>query len=182
MSRAPSEDMSLPIDASQTMLAHPCSASLENERRSWLLHQRGLLLRYGRTVTLGIALRHIRTAPTHHTLLAMVKEILVHHVGVSAFAVLEATNDVPRVLAARGIAAGDATRTPLARIPLGMGACALGALVIYRLAPAKEALDAFNHELLAALGPQIAVALHATRLDATRPTIRPPRPPRTEEQ
>ena len=113
----------------------------------------------------------------------MVEEILVHHVGVSAFAVLEATSDVPRVLAARGIAARGRDAEPRSRGSRSGWVRARSARSSSTASsPAKEALDAFDHELLAALGPQIAVALHATRLDATRPTIRPPRPPRTEEQ
>jgi hypothetical protein len=163
------------IHESGTMLAHPCTTTLETERRSWLLHQRALLQRHGRAVTLGIALRHVRSAPTQLALLAMIEEILVHHMGVSAFEVIDTDAASPHVLAARGLAVGDSSRPPLARVPLGSGPCTLGALVIHALAPTKDGLDPFDHELLAALGPQIAVALHSVRQSATRPTVRPPR-------
>ena len=163
------------IHDSGTMLAHPCTATRECERRSWLLHQRALLQRHGRAVTLGIALRHVRSAPTQRALLAMIEEILVHHVGVSAFEIVGTDAASPYALVARGLAVGDSGGAPLARVLLGSGPCALGALVIYALAPTKDGLDAFDHELLDALGPQIAVALHSVRQSANRPTVPPPR-------
>jgi hypothetical protein len=148
-------------------------------RRSWSIRHRALLERHGRAVTLGIALRRVRTARTEAALLAMIEEILVQHLGVEAFAVVDAPPSDSRVLASRGLDLEE-DPAPLARVPLGAGTFMLGALLIYRLAQSKEGLDAFDHELLAALGPQIAVSLHAARFEATRPTLPPPRTPRPE--
>ena len=168
------------INESGTMLAHPCTATLGGERR-WPLHERALLQRHGRAVMLGIALRHVRNASTMLALLATIEEVLVHHVGVSAFELLDVDAESPHVLAARGVAVGDSPRPPLARVLLGMGHCTLGALVIYGLVSTKDGLDVFDHELLAALGPQVAVALHSVRARAARPTVRPPRLLASEE-
>jgi hypothetical protein len=151
-------------------------------RRSWTLRHRALLERHGRAVTLGIALRRVRTAHTEAALLAMIEEILVQHLGVEAFAVVDAPPQSSRVLAARGLAAGEVA-SPIARVTLGAGDFVLGALIIFRLVQSKEALDPFDHEILAALGPQIAVSLHAARFEAARPTLPPPpRTPRPEER
>jgi GAF domain-containing protein len=167
--------MNPPTDTSETMVAQRRTVT-QNAPCSWMVHHRGLLERHGRTLALGIALRHIRSAPTECRLLAMIEEILVHHVGVEAFAVVDASEE-PQLLAARGLAPMDATPPPIARIPLGSGDWMLGALLIFRLIDGKPALDDFDHELLAALGPQIAIALHSARLDTARPTVRPLRTP-----
>jgi hypothetical protein len=111
----------------------------------------------------------------------MIEEILVQHLGVEAFAVVDAPPADSRRLAARGLLAGE-DPAPIARVTLGAAEFVLGALIIYRLAPGKEALDPFDHELLAAMGPQIAVSLHAARFEATRPTLPPPRTPRPQER
>ena len=172
--------MKLTVETSETTLAHPRTASFEDGGDPWTLRQRALLQRHGRAVTLGIALRHVRAARTQAQLLATIEEILVHHVGVDAFRVVD-SGETPRVLSARGVAPGDTRQAAVAWVPLGAGDWRLGALLIYRLVARKDGLDAFDHDLLAALGPQIAVALHCARFEATRPTIRPPRGPQREE-
>jgi hypothetical protein len=173
------EKMKLTVETSEALLAHSRTASLEDEG-AWPFRTRALLQRHGRAVTLGIALRHVRTARTQTQLLATIEEILVQHVGVESFTIVDAS-DAPQVLAARRVFPGYDAMAPVAFVPLGAGDWRLGALVIHRLAFRKEGLDAFDHDLLAALGPQIAVALYAVRFDATRPTVRPPRMPRPEE-
>lgn len=153
-----------PTHQASDAMSTPPRAPLDPERCTWLLRQRPLLQRHGRAVTLAIALRHVRSAGSEHALLATIEEILVHHVGVEVYVVLAAAGDARRVLAARGPVLRDARVPPLARVALGAGDWTLGELVIYRLVARKSGLDAFDHELLAALGPQIAVALHAARL------------------
>jgi hypothetical protein len=153
---------------------------IDDERCASMIQHRAVLQRHGRAVTLGIALRHVRTAQTEHRLLATIEEILVQHVGVAAFAVVDTVSAAPRILAVRGVVSGDTDLPPIARVPLGSGEWTLGVLFIYRLIERKDGLDAFDHELLAALGPQIAVALHAARIDSERPTIPPPCMARTE--
>jgi hypothetical protein len=167
--------------ASSSTLAPHCARLIDQARRAWTLRHRALLQRHGKAVTLGIALRRIRTARTEQALLATIEEILVHHLGVDAFAVFDTGTPQPKRLIARGLAPEDTSPVAIARVPLGAGEFVLGALCVYRLIARKDALDAFDHELLAALGPQIAVSLHAARFEAARPTIRPPRTPRPEE-
>jgi hypothetical protein len=136
-------------------------AVLEAERRTWAARQRLLVERHGRAVALGIALRHIRSARTPRQLLGAIEEILVQHVGVEAFAVIETSSEPHRVLASRGMPADEEPgQSSLAVVPLGAGEWVLGSLVIYSVIPRKIGLDVSDFELLDALGPQIAVALH----------------------
>jgi hypothetical protein len=92
--------------------------------------------------------------------------------GVEAFAVFENPSPGARVLAARGVRADGLDTHGLAHVTLGAGRCVLGYLVIYRTLPRRGSLDAFDRDLLDALGPPIAVALHSARA-SIRPTARP---------
>lgn len=158
------------------------------QRRAWIGQRSVIVRKHGRAVTLAIALRLLRRARTRSEILAAVDEILVEHVGVAAFAVVDWSGDAPELLHALGlsreemarIARGAPSVPPIARIPLGVGEWMLGVIAINRLVGHKACLDAFDEELLAALGPQVAVALHAARVATTWPTKRPPRSPRPE--
>jgi hypothetical protein len=158
-------------------------AVLEAERRTWAARQRLLVERHGRAVALGIALRHIRSARTPRQLLAAIEEILVQHVGVDTFAVIDTTCEPHRVLLARGAAAHEEPgQSNLAVVPLGAGEWVLGSLVIYSVVSRKVGLDVTDFELLDALGPQIAVALYGADMEAQRPTVRSPRTRRAGER
>ncbi|HTQ44748.1 MAG TPA: hypothetical protein VMI75_18435 [Polyangiaceae bacterium] len=160
------------------------------QRRAWIGQRSAIVRKHGRAVTLAIALRLLRRARTRSEILAAVDEILVEHAGIAAFAVIDSSGETPELLHALGlsreemarIARGAPSRTPIARVPLGAGDWMLGVIVINRLVAHKASLDAFDEELLAALGAQVAVALHAARVATTRPTMRPPRLSRPEGQ
>jgi hypothetical protein len=156
-------------------------AVLEAERRTWAARQRVLVERHGRAVGLGIALRHIRSARTPRQLLAAIEEILVQHVGVDSFAVIDTTSEPQRVLVSRGASDEEPGRPNLAVVPLGAGQWILGSLVIHSVVSRKVGLDVADFELLDALGPQIAVALHGADVEAQRPTVRSPRTRRAGE-
>jgi hypothetical protein len=140
---------------------------------------------YALDVALAVALRHVRRARTQWQVLAAVADLLDEHLGVEAFAVLDTSSDPPRIRAQRGMSGTDLLALlsfppggapgVIAWYPLGAGAHTLGSLAISSLRPDKEQLDQFDHALLAALGPQTAMALRVCEELSARPTSRPPR-------
>jgi hypothetical protein len=140
---------------------------------------------YALDVALAVALRHVRRARTQWQVLAAVADLLDEHLGVEAFAVLDTSCEPPRIRAQRGMSGtqllallayppGGAPGI-IAWCPLGVGPHTLGSLAVSSLRPDKEKLDHFDHALLAALGPQTAMALRVCEDLAARPTSRPPR-------
>ena len=154
-----------PVGACRGLRAHV----IDDERRAWLFRHRTLLQRHGRVVTLGIALRSIRSAGTEQRLLAMIEEIPRSPFGDRRVrGPRRRLRDSPPALRAQSPGgrhgrASDRVRPPRRR--------RLHARLAPRLSarqPGKDQLGAFDCELLAALGPQIAISLHAARLDAGR--------------
>jgi hypothetical protein len=129
----------------------------------WARTRAALVHPQGRALALRVALRHVHRARTRGEVVHAVEAILLEHVGVEEFVIVEPIGVRPAILAARGVDADTGQGAPpaeLARLALGSGRYRLGVLVIRRLADGKAALDAFDEELFAALGPQIEVALH----------------------
>ncbi len=159
---------------------------MEDDLHAWRENRKLTLENHGQDVALAVALRPLRRARTHWQILFAVEEVLVRHVGVEAFAVLDPPEAPKCVRSFRGMddrqlrAFLDAPpgRGPkvMALYPMGTGSPTLGSVAICRLMPGKERLDAFDHALLQALGAQTALALRVCDDLAHRPTSRPPKP------
>jgi len=137
-----------------------------------------------RSVAVDIALLPLRDAHAFTAILAAVEEIVVRYLGGEVFALVESDEQRWRVVIAHGVDEDEIARLSgspcipagpaLAWCPLRGGNDTLGWLAIYELTTGKYSLDAFDVELIEALGPFVAVALEEARELAAKPTVRPP--------
>ncbi len=157
---------------------------LDEEREAWDARRGSLATARDRSVAIAIALRGLRGAHAFTAILAAVEDIIVRFLGADAFALFEPRGDGWHAVIAHGLDSEEVAclegsekspSTPaLAWCPLRGGEKTLGWLAIYRLAYGKRSLDAFDVELIDAIGPFVAVAFEEARATAEKITLRPP--------
>lgn len=158
--------------------------SLDEEREAWDARRGSLATPRDRSVAIAIALRGLRSAHAFTAILAAVEDVVSRYLGAQAFALFEPQDDGWRAVIVHGIDANEVSRlsdrqrspssAALAWCPIRGGESTLGWLAVYRLAYGKQSLDAFDIELIDALGPFVAVAFEEARTAATKATLRPP--------
>jgi len=157
---------------------------VDDEREAWDARRSSLATARDRSVAIAIALRGLRSAHALTAILAAVEDVLARYLGADAFALFEPHEASWRAVIAHGLDASEVSdlsgpprgpsSTALVWCPLRGGEETLGWLAIYRLAYGKRSLDAFDIELIDALGPFVVVAFEEARATAARPTVRPP--------
>ena len=126
----------------------------------------------------------LRSAHALTAILAAVEDVVARYLGAQSFALYEPLDDGWRAVIAHGLDAEEVShrardqrspcRAALAWCPIRGGQQTLGWLAIYRLGYGKQSLDAFDVELVDALGPFVAVAFEEASAEANKATVRPP--------
>lgn len=152
--------------------------------REWDKRRSSVATARERSVAIAIALRALRSAQGFKAILAALEDTLKRYLGASAFALFELHEASWRAVITHGLAADEVARfsahergptnTPaLVWCPLRYGEETLAWLAIYGLAYGKRSLDAFDIELIDAIGPFVATAFDDARTIAATETVRP---------
>jgi hypothetical protein len=157
---------------------------LDEERQAWDARRGSLATPRDRSVAIAIALRGVRNAHAFTAVFAAIEDTVARYLGAQSFALYQPLDDGWRAVVAHGLDADEVTRrsgdyrspssAALAWCPIRGGQQTLGWLAIYRLGYGKQSLDAFDIELVDALGPFVAVAFEEARAHAMKTTVRPP--------